>query len=54
MLLVQLFKNATRHTIEQGWEMGKIAKQLIAQKWEENWDKPVSQCQEELDIQIAN
>ncbi|WNZ23104.1 ubiquinone biosynthesis protein [Leptolyngbya sp. NK1-12] len=41
-------------TIEQGWQMGKNAKQLIAQKWEEEWEKPVSQWQEELKIQIAN
>ena len=37
--------------IEQGWQMGKTANQLIAQKWEENWDKPVSQWQQELNIQ---
>jgi ubiquinone biosynthesis protein Coq4 len=41
-------------TVEQGWQMGKTAKQLIAQKWEENWDKPVSQWQEELNIQLVN
>jgi ubiquinone biosynthesis protein COQ4 len=38
-------------TIEQGWQMGKTAQQLIAQKWEESWDKPVSQWQAELNIQ---
>jgi ubiquinone biosynthesis protein Coq4 len=41
-------------TIEQGWQMGKTAKQLIAQKWEENWDKPVSQWREDLNIQLVN
>lgn len=41
-------------TIEQGWQMGKTANQLIAQQWEEHWEKPVSQWQEELNIQVAN
>ncbi|MBD2099992.1 Coq4 family protein [Leptolyngbya sp. FACHB-261] len=41
-------------TLEQGWQMGKTAKQLIAQKWEESWEKPVSQWQEELNIQITH
>jgi len=37
--------------IEQGWQMGKNAKPLIAQKWEEAWNKPLSQWQAELNIQ---
>jgi ubiquinone biosynthesis protein COQ4 len=40
--------------IEQGWQMGKTAKPLIAVKWEEAWDKSVLQWQEELNIQLAN
>ncbi|MFB2836787.1 Coq4 family protein [Floridanema evergladense] len=37
--------------IAQGWQMGKTAKPLFAQKWEEGWDKPLSQWQAELNIQ---
>lgn len=36
--------------IAQGWEMGHIAKPLIAQKWEEGWEKPVAVWQLELNI----
>lgn len=38
-------------SIRQGWEMGKLAKPLFAQKWEEAWDKPLAQWQAELSIQ---
>jgi ubiquinone biosynthesis protein Coq4 len=38
-------------SIEQGWQMGSHAKPLFAQKWEEEWEKPVSQWQAELQIQ---
>lgn len=37
--------------ITQGWEMGTKAKPLFAQKWEEAWDKPISQWRAELNIQ---
>lgn len=37
--------------IAQGWEMGKTAKPLFAQKWEENWEKPLAKWQAELSIQ---
>lgn len=37
--------------IEQGWQMGKTAKQLLAQKWEEGWDKSVAQWQAELNVE---
>jgi ubiquinone biosynthesis protein Coq4 len=40
--------------IEQGWEMGKTAKPLIATKWEQGWDKSIQQWQEELNIQTVN
>ena len=36
--------------IFQGLEMGRQAKSLFAQKWEEGWDKPVSQWRTELNI----
>jgi ubiquinone biosynthesis protein COQ4 len=36
--------------IAQGLEMGRVAKSLFAQKWEEGWDKPLSEWQAELKI----
>jgi ubiquinone biosynthesis protein COQ4 len=36
--------------IAQGLEMGRVAKSLFAQKWEEGWDKPLSEWQAELNI----
>lgn len=38
-------------TIAQGWMMGLKAKPLFAQRWEEAWEKPLSQWQAELNIQ---
>jgi ubiquinone biosynthesis protein Coq4 len=37
--------------IAQGFQMGKTAKSLFAQKWEEGWEKPLIQWQVELNIQ---
>jgi ubiquinone biosynthesis protein Coq4 len=37
--------------IAQGLQMGKTAKSLFAQKWEEGWEKPLTQWQAELNIQ---
>jgi ubiquinone biosynthesis protein COQ4 len=37
--------------IAQGFQMGKTAKSLFAQKWEERWEKPLLQWQAELNIQ---
>jgi ubiquinone biosynthesis protein COQ4 len=37
--------------IGQGWQMGETARSLFAQKWEEVWDKPLTQWQTELNIQ---
>lgn len=36
--------------IAQGFQMGKVAKQLFSQKWEDEWKKPLSQWQAELNI----
>jgi ubiquinone biosynthesis protein COQ4 len=36
--------------IAQGWQMGKTARPLIAQKWEEAWEKPLSVWQAELHL----
>jgi ubiquinone biosynthesis protein Coq4 len=38
--------------IVQGFQMGKTAKPLFAQKWEEGWEKPLAQWQTELNIQL--
>ncbi|MCC5639087.1 ubiquinone biosynthesis protein [Nostoc sp. CHAB 5844] len=40
--------------IARGWEMGKNAKPLIAQKWEEAWEKPVAVWRKELNVQPVN
>lgn len=37
--------------IAQGFQMGKTAKPLFAQKWEEGWEKPLTQWQIELNLQ---
>ncbi|MDY7021268.1 MAG: Coq4 family protein [Cyanobacteriota bacterium] len=37
----------------KGWEMGRKAKPLFAQKWEENWEKPLTEWKTELNIQPA-
>ena len=37
--------------IAQGFQMGKTAKPLFAQKWEEGWEKPLTEWQAELNIQ---
>jgi ubiquinone biosynthesis protein Coq4 len=37
--------------IVQGFQMGQTAKLLFAQKWEEGWEKPLTQWQSELNIQ---
>jgi ubiquinone biosynthesis protein Coq4 len=39
--------------IARGWEMGQTAKPLIAQKWEEAWEKPISVWQAELNVRHA-
>jgi ubiquinone biosynthesis protein COQ4 len=38
-------------SIGQGWRMGETAQALFGQKWEESWEKPLTQWQEELNIQ---
>lgn len=37
--------------IAQGFQMGKTAKSLFSQKWEEGWEKPLTQWQAQLNIQ---
>ncbi|MEH2009574.1 Coq4 family protein [Nostoc sp.] len=38
------------NAIQTGWEMGKNAKSLFAQKWESAWEKPLLQWQKELNL----
>jgi ubiquinone biosynthesis protein Coq4 len=38
------------NAISKGFHMGKQARPLFAQKWEEGWHKPLSQWREELNI----
>lgn len=43
--------NPLLNAIAQGYQMGKVAKPLIAQKWELAWEKPVSIWRTELNVQ---
>ncbi|MEP0956455.1 Coq4 family protein [Microcoleus sp. FACHB-1515] len=43
--------NSMLAAIAQGWQMGKFAEPLIAQKWETAWEKPVTLWQAELNVQ---
>jgi ubiquinone biosynthesis protein COQ4 len=40
----------TMHLIHQGWQMGLKAKLLMAQKWEDHWEKSISELREILDV----
>jgi ubiquinone biosynthesis protein Coq4 len=40
--------------IAVGYRMGAKAKPFIAQKWEENWEKPLAEWQKELGVEIAS
>jgi len=37
--------------IQQGWQMGEKAKPFLAQKWEEHWEKPLSEWRAELNVE---
>lgn len=39
--------------IEQGWRMGENAHPFLAQKWEENWEKPLSQWRADLKVEAV-
>jgi ubiquinone biosynthesis protein Coq4 len=43
--------NPLLNAIAQGWHMGKTARPLIAQKWEDAWEKPLAVWRAELNIQ---
>ena len=40
-------------TIKRGWQMGQRSKPLFPQKWEQAWDKSLSQWRTELNIQSS-
>lgn len=46
--------NLLLSAIAQGWQMGKNAKPLIAQKWEEGWEKSLVEWQRELNVYPVN
>lgn len=37
----------------RGWELGLQARPLIAQKWEEQWEKPLAEWQTELGLAVT-
>jgi ubiquinone biosynthesis protein COQ4 len=41
----------TMHLIHQGWEMGLQAKSLMAQRWEEHWERPIPALRKALNVE---
>jgi ubiquinone biosynthesis protein Coq4 len=39
--------------VARGWRMGRTAKTFFAQRWEEGWDRPLSQWRKELNVPEA-
>jgi ubiquinone biosynthesis protein COQ4 len=37
--------------MQKGWQMGESAKPFLAQKWEEGWEKPLSEWKADLKIE---
>jgi ubiquinone biosynthesis protein COQ4 len=40
----------TIHLMHKGWQMGLKAKPFMAQKWEDHWEKSVTEWREELAV----
>jgi ubiquinone biosynthesis protein COQ4 len=38
--------------VVQGWRMGRKAKQLMAQRWETGWQRPLAEWRQELGIEL--
>jgi ubiquinone biosynthesis protein COQ4 len=38
-------------TMQKGWQMGESAKPFLAQKWEEDWEKPLSEWRADFNIE---
>jgi ubiquinone biosynthesis protein COQ4 len=36
--------------MQQGWRMGETAQPFLAQKWEEGWEKPLSEWRADLKV----
>jgi ubiquinone biosynthesis protein COQ4 len=43
--------NPLVNRMQQGWQIGEIASPFIAQKWEENWEKPLAEWRNELKVE---
>ncbi len=39
--------------MQQGWQMGERAQPFLAQKWEEDWKKPLSEWRTDLQVKSA-
>jgi ubiquinone biosynthesis protein Coq4 len=39
--------------IHQGWQMGEKASPFLAQKWEENWEKSLSEWRDDLNVEAV-
>ncbi len=37
--------------MQQGWGMGENAHPFLAQKWEEGWEKPLSEWRADLKVE---
>lgn len=45
--------NPLVEAMQQGWQMGESAQPFFAQKWEENWEKPLSEWRIDLKVEAA-
>lgn len=41
-------------SIIKGWTMGKASKNILAVRWEDMWDRPMSEVREELGVSVEN
>jgi ubiquinone biosynthesis protein COQ4 len=41
-------------TIPVGYRMGTQAQPLLAQKWKENWEKPLAEWRSQLGIKLSS
>jgi ubiquinone biosynthesis protein COQ4 len=42
----------TMHLIHQGWQMGLKASPLMAQRWEDHWEKSIPELRKELKVEV--
>jgi ubiquinone biosynthesis protein COQ4 len=43
--------NSLVEKMQQGWQMGESAQPFLAQKWEEDWKKPLSEWRADIKVQ---